>query len=398
MSYKILELAFLSSLILSGCNNKAERAETSHVASTRGVTLPETLSGIRYDPPRDMSEIRALDHHGERFVLSKQEHPLAMVFFGYTACVDVCPTNLKRFEQIQKIMGREADQVLFVFVTIDPERETPAVMRKYLTRYEGEIIGVTGSPGQLEQVYTKWGIVRKQVEVSREVDPRGYKFDHTGQIFLVRDGRRLLVSYPYGTEAGAMAAELTAVLRDPSVADRLPPVGAVREVTIPTGSFTKRGQAAGGLPTYLRLRPGDTVRWRNADYMYHTVGDIRLAPETSATQRFDEEGTFYLGCTAIPEDTIRISVQAGAAEGKTHELRIPPGTASNRKRSTLPALVEVAAGDTVRWRNDDYAFHVVGDLILPPESSAEQRLDVPGERLLGCSALPEGTMRLVVKP
>ncbi len=391
--YRLLLLAMFISLCTSCHSNKAP-AVGRHAVKP----LPQTLSGIRYDPPRRMSDIKALDQHGERFVLTKQEHPLAMVFFGYTACTDVCPTNLKRFEQIQEMMGREADQVLFVFVTIDPERETPQVMRRYLKRYKGEILGVTGSPSQLERVYDQWGIVRKRVEVAPEVDPRGYKFDHTGQIFLVRDGVQLLVSYPYGTDAEAMAQELTAVLRDPSVADRLPPVGAVREVTIPTGSFTKRGQQAGGLPSYLRLRLGDTVRWRNADYMYHTVGDLRLAPETSATQRFDEEGTFYLGCTAIPEDTIRISVQADVAPRTVHELRIPPGTASNRKRSTLPERLEIVAGDTIRWRNDDYAFHVIGDLVLPPESSAEQELNVPGERLLGCSALPEGTMRVVIKP
>jgi protein SCO1 len=391
--YHILYIVLSISLSISCSREKGRVTE-----DLAGEALPKTLSGIRYDPPRLMFDIKALDQHEERFVLTKQEHPLAMVFFGYTACTDVCPTNLKRFEQIQQIMGREADQVLFVFVTIDPARETPQVMRRYLKRYKGEIMGVTGSPSQLERVYDKWGIVRKRVEVSQEVDPRGYKFDHTGQIFLVRDGERLLVSYPYGTDAETMAQELSAVLRDPSVADRLPPVGAVRDVTIPKGSFTKRGQQAGGLPTYLRLRLGDTVRWRNADFMYHTVGDIRLAPETSATQRFDEEGTFYLGCTAIPEDTIRISVQADVTPRKIHELRIPPGTASNRKRSTLPKRLDIVAGDTIRWRNDDYAFHVIGDLVLPPESSAEQELNVPGERLLGCSALEEGTMRVVIKP
>lgn len=387
----------LGCLLWTGCLSPDQAHQrTTKPPKAQAASRPKQLSGIHYHPPRQLHELRALDHHGERFVLSRQPHPLSMVFFGYVGCTDVCPTNLKKFQRIQQQLGALSNQVQFVFVTIDPEREGPAKMREHLETLGGEIIGVTGSALVLAQVYEQWGIVRTKLKVDPAVDPRGYKFNHTGQIFLVRHGKALLTSYPYGTSAELMASDLRGLLADPTLAHHQPLMAGTRQVIIPPNSFTQRAQARPSLPAYIKLRPGESIEWINRDYMYHTVGDIRLAPESSAHQTFHEEGTFYLGCTALPEETIRIKVEGTPL--KQHHVKIPAGTYANRRAANFPSALEIEVGDTIIWSNDDHYFHVIGDLTLAPEERAAVRFEVPGDYTFGCSALPKAIMHLRVRP
>jgi protein SCO1 len=82
----------------------------------------------------------------------------------------------------------------------------------------------------------------------------------------------------------------------------------VTTVALPPGTFTRAAQDNPTIPAYLRLRKGTAIRWKNDDYMYHFIGDISLEPGGEALQRFDETGTFYFGCTAVPSEVIRIAV------------------------------------------------------------------------------------------
>ena len=286
------------------------------VATDTDDAPPKALRGIHYDPPRAAPALAGLDHNGQVFSLKRQPHPLSMVFFGYVSCTDVCPTNLKKFEKIQARLGENADQVQFVFVTIDPKNEPAKIMDEYLDYYDGEIVGVTGKyADSLDEVYKSWGIVRTRVELDKPMNGRNYKFDHTGQIFLVQNGKKMPVSYPYGTSVDTMVEDLEALLKDPTLGERLPEIGSVKEVTIPPGSYTRAAQKEPKLPAYLRVHVGDSIRWRNDDYMYHFIGDISLAPGEEATQRFEEAGEFYFGCTALPSEVIRIGVEAASTDG-----------------------------------------------------------------------------------
>lgn len=295
-------LLFLMVGVIAGCSGKETIAEKP----------PHALGGIHYNPPRLAPNFVALNHSGQEYMFRKQPHPLRMVFFGYVSCLDVCPTNLKRYEKIQEMIGNKIEQVQFVFVTIDPEKETPEVMKEYLGHYKGEIIGITGTPEQLEPVYESWGILREKVALEESVDGRDYKWDHSGQIFLVQadpeNGDKLRVSYPYGTGHEIMARDIEALLKDPTLKTRLPNISEIQRVTLPPGAYSLAFQKKPTIPTYIRVRVGDALVWRNDDYMYHFVGDMRIAPGEEATQVFDEPGEIYLGCTATPDDKIRIVI------------------------------------------------------------------------------------------
>ncbi|MFP4596770.1 MAG: SCO family protein [Persicimonas sp.] len=285
-------------------------SQDSEPSATDSAEAPQALRGIHYSPPRQAPELTGLDYNAKSFSLARQPHPLAMVFFGYVSCTDVCPTNLKKFEKIQKALGDQADQMQFVFVTIDPKNERPDTMKQYLEQYDGEIVGITGKyDDSLDEAYDQWGIVRRRVELDEPINGRDYKFDHSGQIYLVQGGDRIPVSYPYGTSVDTMIEDVQALLDDPSLGEKLPEVGSVREVAIEAGTYTRAAQDNPTLPAYLRVHVGDAIRWKNDDYMYHFIGDISLAPGEEATQKFDEAGEFYFGCTAVPSEVIRINVQ-----------------------------------------------------------------------------------------
>lgn len=309
---KNLLSAGLVLLLLAGLSAAITRNvlidESPQTAATT-AEAPHALRGIHYNPPRLAPALHGVDHNAKAFSLKRQPHPLAMVFFGYVSCLDVCPTNLKKFEKIEENLGPDADQVQFLFVTIDPEKETPDELRAYLGHYDGEIVGLTAREGEdMQPTYDNWGVVRRRVELEKPIAGRDYKWDHSGQIYLVMDGERIAVSYPYGTSVEAMTDDVRALLKDPSLGQRLPEVGEVRDVSIEAGSYTRAAQQNPTLPSYLRVNVGDAIRWKNDDYMYHFVGDISLAPGQSALQKFDEPGDFYFGCTAVPQEVIRIRV------------------------------------------------------------------------------------------
>jgi len=277
----------------------------------------DRLHGIHYHPPRIANDLRGLDSNNQPWIFHRQPHPLALVLFGYVNCVDVCSTNLVRMQQVRTLLGDQSDQVLIVFVTIDPLYETPAMMKEALAYYGGEIVGLSGSIDDLAPAWTRWNVVRAKKEIPVSDDPtgRGFKWDHTAMIHLVQGGKRLRVSYPYGTEADTIANDCKLLLSDPGFTQpALPAVGEVREIVLPAGAYTLSFQRNPSIPTYIRLFAGDTLVWRNEDYMYHFVGDIALAPGDSATITYDTPGDTYYLCTATPGEALRVSALPRPAE------------------------------------------------------------------------------------
>ena len=111
--------------------------------------------------------------------------PHAM-FFGFTNCPDVCPTTLARMARLRQQLGRGADAFDIVFVTVDPERDGPAEVGKYAELFGQPIIGLTGSPAQIEQVKKQFGIHSAKVQDGSG----GYSVDHTASVLLFgRDGK-----------------------------------------------------------------------------------------------------------------------------------------------------------------------------------------------------------------
>lgn len=102
------------------------------------------------------------------------------IFFGFTHCPDVCPTTLARLVQLREEMGDGERPFEILFVTVDPERDGPAEVGKYTELFDSPVIGLTGSPAQIEQVQRQFGIYSEKVPD----ESGGYTVDHTASVLL----------------------------------------------------------------------------------------------------------------------------------------------------------------------------------------------------------------------
>jgi len=123
---------------------------------------------------------------GKPFNSSRLSGKPAAIFFGFTNCPDVCPTTLARLANLRRQLGQGDDGFSIVFISVDPERDRPADIAKYLTLFDTPIVGLTGTPGQVDQVKRQFGVYSAKV-----VEPGGgYSVDHTATVFLMdRNGK-----------------------------------------------------------------------------------------------------------------------------------------------------------------------------------------------------------------
>lgn len=131
-----------------------------------------------------------------------------LVFFGFTNCPDICPTTLSEVAAVMDGLGNEADKVQPIFVTIDPDRDTPSVLAEYVPLFEAGIIGLTGTPRQIAETSESFPIFFERIEEASA--PDGYTMGHTSHLFLFDPEAGFANSWPYGTPAEEILADLKA--------------------------------------------------------------------------------------------------------------------------------------------------------------------------------------------
>lgn len=141
----------------------------------------------------------------------------ALVFFGYTHCPDVCPTTLADWTRVKRALaGRAAAdtaRVRFVFVTVDPERDSAAVVARYVAQFDPGFIGLVGSRADVDAVQAAWHVASFRDPAAAGAAAANYTVSHSAQVFLVGPDGRLRTMYPLGAPAADVAADLHQVLR-----------------------------------------------------------------------------------------------------------------------------------------------------------------------------------------
>jgi protein SCO1/2 len=126
------------------------------------------------------------DQNGKAVTDKSLKGKPTLIFFGYTHCPDVCPTSLFEMSEVLRAMGKDADKVNAVFISVDPERDTPATMKEYLASFDPHLEGLSGDPAETAKVITSYRVYAKKVP-TKDGD---YTMDHTALIYLMdRDGR-----------------------------------------------------------------------------------------------------------------------------------------------------------------------------------------------------------------
>jgi|GEM_PF-1120480 len=151
------------------------------------VARAADLAGVR----QDGHEIAAGDIPGWK-----------LVYFGYTHCPDICPISLHSMTLALDALGPVGERITPVFVTVDPERDTPSVMAQYVSYFHPRLIGISPHPDQLEAIAKAWHVKYTRVEVK---DENSYSVDHTAAIFLADPSGAIVGRYPHDLDGPALA-------------------------------------------------------------------------------------------------------------------------------------------------------------------------------------------------
>jgi protein SCO1/2 len=157
--------------------------------------VPALKAGT-FDPPRAAPELALRGSDGQPLTLARFRGKLVLMSFGFTNCAAVCPTTLATLAESRRALGAAAADVQVLFITVDPERDDAASMKRYVTAFDPSFVGGTGSPEALAAVRKAYGITANKVPMTG-----GYAVDHTSSIFLIDREGRLRAMMPYGRGA-----------------------------------------------------------------------------------------------------------------------------------------------------------------------------------------------------
>jgi len=181
------------------------------------------LSGCAPDGPKFQAsdvtgasfgrDFNLLDTNGKPRTLADYRGKAVVVFFGYTQCPDVCPTTLAELAEVMKKLGPEADRVQVLFVTVDPERDTPDLLSKYVPAFDPRFAGLYGDAAATERVAKEFKIIyQKQPGAT----PGSYTVDHSAGTYIFDPQGRLRLYVSYGQGPDVFAHDLRELLHAPS--------------------------------------------------------------------------------------------------------------------------------------------------------------------------------------
>ena len=185
--------ALLLALSLAACGPASPRFQGSDV----------TGAGFG----RDFSLI---DQNGKPRTLADFRGKAVVIFFGYTQCPDFCPTTLAELAAAMQKLGPDANRVQVLFVTVDPERDTPAQLASYVKSFHPRLIGLTGTQAEIDAVAKAYRVYAKKVS-----DPKstaGYTIDHSTFIYVMGPDGAYITHFTHATSVDAMAERLAKVL------------------------------------------------------------------------------------------------------------------------------------------------------------------------------------------
>lgn len=186
--------AALASGLLAACGDKSAPA----------------FSGIDITGADYATGFSLTDHNGQRRTLGDFQGKLVVVFFGFTQCPDVCPTTMAEMAQARQLLGPDADKLQGLFISIDPERDTPEVMKQYMASFDPSFLALYGAPGELEALAKSYKLYFKKVEGPT---PTSYTMDHSAGSYVYDTQGRIRLYHRYGTGAQALAGDLKLLLK-----------------------------------------------------------------------------------------------------------------------------------------------------------------------------------------
>jgi protein SCO1/2 len=162
-----------------------------------------------FDPPRMAPEFVLPGSNGAPLKLSSYRGKVVLLGFGFTSCTAVCPVTLATLKSTHKKLGAQAADLQVIYITVDPKRDNPAQLKRYLTGFDPSFLGATGSEAQLAAVRKEYGIAAKQAP-----GPDG-AYSHSSFIYLIDRQGRLRALMPFGHGADDYVHDVRLLLAKP---------------------------------------------------------------------------------------------------------------------------------------------------------------------------------------
>ncbi len=164
------------------------------------------ITGADYAKDFDLT-----DHLGQRRTLADFKGKAVVVFFGYTQCPDVCPTSMAELAQAKALLGEQGSRLQGLFVSVDPERDTPEIMKAYMASFDPTFLALYAAPDQLPALAQSFKVYYKKVDGKT---PTSYTMDHSAGSYVYDAQGRLRLYHRYNSGAQALADDVKRLLAE----------------------------------------------------------------------------------------------------------------------------------------------------------------------------------------
>ncbi len=199
LSRRGLVLAFALALAAHIAGLSAATAAPASHATENATQSPAPLDRAR----RIGGAFSLINQDGKPVTDASFRGAYMLVYFGYTYCPDLCPTGLQSIGQALDTLGADAGKVKGVFITVDPERDTPAKLKAYVSNFHAGIEGLTGTPAQIASVARKYQASYAKGDI---VDGQDYEMDHTSRIYLMGPKGEFIAAFDENADPAALVA------------------------------------------------------------------------------------------------------------------------------------------------------------------------------------------------
>ena len=192
---RLLALVAVTMLALSGCRDSKNDSLEFFFTDITGANFARQFE---LDGP-----------DGQRVSLEDFRNHVVAVFFGFTHCPDVCPTTLADLNVVADLLGEKSDRFKVAFITVDPSRDQPELLKKYVSAFNHNFVGLTGSPEEISRTAKEFRVTYQRVEGQ---SPTTYSVDHTAATFIFDTQGLVRLFVPYGADPSKIAMDVERLL------------------------------------------------------------------------------------------------------------------------------------------------------------------------------------------
>jgi protein SCO1/2 len=150
------------------------------------------------------------DHNGQARSLKDFAGKVVVIFFGFTQCPDVCPTSMAELAEVKKLLGKDGDRVQGLFISVDPQRDTPEVLKAYMANFDPSFLALYTTPENLEKTAKDFKVYYKKVDGKT---PTSYTMDHSAGSYVYDENGKIRLYTRYGMGAAPLAADIKLLLK-----------------------------------------------------------------------------------------------------------------------------------------------------------------------------------------